>query len=146
MSVTAWLVLGVCLVGLEIFIPSFVVVWFGVAAILTAGVALWSTELTVQLAMFTLFSILSFFAGWFGVVKRLKAKSKVGQGKDSVVGEKGVVAEVRGGDFVTGTVRFQVPLLGADSWLFLADEALVVGDRVEVVDVVGMKMKVRKVA
>ena len=30
-----WLILGVVLIVLEILIPSFVVIWFGIAALLT---------------------------------------------------------------------------------------------------------------
>lgn len=139
-----WLILGVVLIVLEIVIPSFVVIWFGIAALLTGIVASWVTDLTAQTAIFVVLSALSFAIGWFGFLKNAKARSQAGQGKESVLGEAGIVSVVKPGDFPAGTVRFSVAVLGSDEWEFTADEILVVGDRCVIVDVLGSKLKVRK--
>ena len=139
-----WLILGVVLIVLEIVIPSFVVIWFGIAALLTGIAAFWVTDLAAQTAIFVVLSALSFAIGWFGFLKNAKARSQAGQGKESVLGEAGIVSVVKPGDFPAGTVRFSVAVLGSDEWEFIADEILAVGDRCVIVDVLGSKLKVRK--
>ncbi len=140
-----WLILGVVLIVLEIVIPSFVVIWFGIAALLTGIVSCWVTDLTMQSAVFAFFSVLSFTVGWFGFLKNAASRSQAGQGKESVQGERGIVSAVKPGDFPAGKVRFSVAVLGSDEWEFVADEPLAVGERCEIMDVLGSKLKVRKV-
>ncbi len=140
-----WLILGVVLIVLEIVIPSFVVIWFGIAALLTGIVACWVTDLTMQSAVFALLSVTSFAVGWFGFLKNSASRSQAGQGKESVQGERGIVSLVKPGDFPAGRVRFSVAVLGSDEWEFVADEPLAVGERCEIVDVLGSKLKVQKV-
>ena len=43
-----WLVFGMVLIMAEIFIPSFTIFWFGLAAILVAGVLLLWPELAIS--------------------------------------------------------------------------------------------------
>ena len=140
-----WLILGVVLIVLEIVIPSFVVIWFGIAALLTGIVSCWVTDLTMQSAVFAFFSGLSITVGWFGFLKNAASRSQAGQGKESVQGERGIVSAVKPGDFPAGKVRFSVAVLGSDEWEFVADEPLAVGERCEIMDVLGSKLKVRKV-
>lgn len=61
----AWLVLGLVLVGVEALVPGIFMVWFGVAAILTAFVD-WAFGLSWQMnaLVFVALSLLSAFAGW----------------------------------------------------------------------------------
>jgi len=139
-----WLILGLVLIVLEIAVPSFVVIWFGIAALFTGIAAIWVTDLTGQTAIFVVLSALSFAIGWFGFLKNAKARSQAGQGKESVLGESGIVSAIKPGDFPAGTVRFSVAVLGSDEWEFIAEEPLAVGDRCVVVDVLGSKLKVRK--
>ena len=109
-----WLILGVVLIVLEILIPSFVVIWFGIAALLTGIISCWVTDLTMQTAIFVVLSALSFAVGWFGFLKNAKSRSQAGQGKESILGERGIVSAVKPGAFPTGKVRFSVAVLGAD--------------------------------
>lgn len=139
-----WLVAGLILIILEIAIPSFIVIWFGIAALLTGVVSLWVGSAPVQIAIFTLLSVVSFLVGWFGFVRRWKTRSLAGQGKESVLGEVGIVSQAKGGDFTEGIVRFQIPVLGTDEWPFVSDDPLSVGDRCVIVDVGGNRLKVRR--
>ena len=107
-----WLILGVVLIVLEIVIPSFVVIWFGIAALLTGIISCWVTDLTMQSAVFAFLSVLSFAVGWFGFLKNAGSRSQAGQGKESVQGERGIVSFVKPGDFPAGKVRFSVAVLG----------------------------------
>jgi membrane protein implicated in regulation of membrane protease activity len=114
-----WLILGVVLIVLEIVIPSFVVIWFGIAALLTGIVACWVTDLTMQCAVFALLSATSFAVGWFGFLKNSASRSQAGQGKESVQGERGIVSFVKPGDFPAARSAFPwrclVPTSG-NSW------------------------------
>lgn len=139
-----WLVAGVVLILLEIATPSFIVIWFGIAALLTGIASLWIHSTTGQVLFFTLSSLLSFLVGWFGFVRRWKVRSNAGQGKESVLGEVGIVSQVRRGEFTEGIVRFQIPVLGTDEWSFVSDDPLSVGDRCVIVDIVGNRLKVKK--
>jgi membrane protein implicated in regulation of membrane protease activity len=144
MAYWIWLLIGLALVVLEIIIPSFIVIWFGIAALLTGVFSWWLHDLTTQLVIFTLLAVISFSVGWFGFLKKSKARSQAGQSKESVVGEVGIVSRIGGGDFPSGSIRFQIPVLGTDEWDFVSDDPVSVGDRCAIVDVLGNKLKVRK--
>jgi membrane protein implicated in regulation of membrane protease activity len=139
-----WLLIGAAMIVLEILAPSFVLIWFGIAALITGILAYWVKGLAPQLGLFALFSTISFAIGWFGILRHWKLKTGAGQSKEAVFGETGIVASVKAGDFPSGKVRFQVPVLGDDVWEFICDESLAVGDRCSIVDVLGSKLKVRK--
>ncbi len=134
-----WIALGMVLVILEIFVPNFVIVWFGVAAILV-GLLRTVTEpsLTYQLVFWALLS-LALLGLWFLFIKpRMADKTKAGLSREAVLGAVGHVMEPPEGH-KRGKVRFSVPLLGAEEWPCLVQEGKVVamGDRVQVVDIVG---------
>ncbi len=58
-----WLVLGLVLIGLETVLPGVFLVWFGLAALVTAGVALLIGSLTVQILAFAAVSVAAVLAG-----------------------------------------------------------------------------------
>ena len=64
-SAWGWLVLGLVLIAIEALAPGIFMVWFGVAAILTALID-WAFGLSWQAnaIVFALLSIASAFAGW----------------------------------------------------------------------------------
>ena len=140
-----WLVLGLILIGLELVVPSFTIIWFGLGAILVSiFLAIYpSYSLPLQILTWSVASVLFTFV-WFRFFNpRNKNKTFSGSAKGAVIGETGLV--IRGAEpYSKGTVKFQLPLLGADEWPCMADEPLEVGDRVKVVDVEGHVMKVEK--
>jgi membrane protein implicated in regulation of membrane protease activity len=139
-----WLAGGLVLIGLELFIPSFTIVWFGLGAILVGIIkAIYPTfPLPAQLLTWTVVSAALTFA-WFRFFNPRSNKTFSGTAQGAVIGETGLV--IRAADpFAKGVVKFQLPLLGADEWPCLADESLAVGDRVRVVEVEGHALKVEK--
>jgi membrane protein implicated in regulation of membrane protease activity len=64
-SAWAWLILGLVLIAIEALAPGIFMVWFGVAAILTAFVD-WAFGLSWQanMVVFAVLSVLSVLAGW----------------------------------------------------------------------------------
>lgn len=136
-----WVVFGFVLIIAELAVPQFVLVWFGLGALLV-GVAMLLTGfgLTTQLFIWTVAS-LAMIVLWFKVFKRGAHKTRIGMSDAYVVGEVGVLT--RGVEpFGRGSVRFQKPLMGSEVWECIADEAIGANDRVRVVAVEGNLLKV----
>ncbi|MET0379852.1 MAG: NfeD family protein [Spongiibacteraceae bacterium] len=141
----AWLVLGVALCLVEIFIPSFTVLWFGLGAIVIAlltlllpGISL-ATQIGVWAVLTTLLAI-----GWFRYFKpRMRDRTKAGLSREAAIGQIGMIVNA-GGEHIRGTVRFSVPLLGDDEWPYMSESVLTVGERCRVVEVLGNTLLVEK--
>jgi membrane protein implicated in regulation of membrane protease activity len=142
-----WMVLGLGLGLMELFVFSFFIVWFGLGALLV-GVALlvvpgmvFSTQILLWTAASVAMTVI-----WFKVLRNDGGKTRSGQA-DQVVGEIGILVravEPLGVASVRGEVRFQKPILGSDVWPCLADEAIPAGERVRVLAVDGQLLKVGK--
>ena len=140
-----WLILGAVLVIAEIFIPSFTILWFGLAAGIVS-LLLWISpgmDFSTQLLIWTLCSI-GFTLFWFKVLKpRMLDRTKAGISREAVLGQSGQVIQVPVGE-QRGQVRFTTPLLGSDEWSFICDTTVAIGDRVLVREVSGNTLIVEK--
>ncbi len=140
-----WIIAGFCLIGLELIVPSFTIIWFGLGA-LVVGVlkALWPEfPLAGQLFLWTVSSI-SFTVMWFKYLKPKANRTHAAQSKERIVGETGIIIWGTEDSYGRGTVRFRIAVMGADEWGCYADEVLQVGDSVRVVDREGQILKVIK--
>lgn len=139
-----WAVAGVALMLAELALPSFFVLWFGIAGLVMALVLLVAPELslTAQLATWTVLS-LAMVALWFRVFKPSFHKTRIGTSDGEVIGEVGLLVGAVA-PFQRGKVRFQRPLLGAEEWVCLAESPISAGERVRVVAVEGSFLKVVK--
>lgn len=139
-----WIVLGFVLIGAELVVPSFTIIWFGLGAVMVGAVfALWrGFPLAGQLCLWTVASI-SFTVLWFKYLKPKNATG-AGQAKEAIVGETGMMIQGVATPFERGTVKFPVSILGADEWRCYADTPLRTGDRVRVLDIQGQILKVAK--
>jgi membrane protein implicated in regulation of membrane protease activity len=140
-----WLVFGMLLMLAEIFIPSFTIFWFGLGAVVVAGL-LWlmpGLSLTWQLFLWAVASSLFTFL-WFKLIKpRMTDRTKAGIAREAVLGESGSVIRVPE-EGRRGMVRFSAPLLGNDEWPFICEQKVMTGDRVFVKDVSGNTLIVEK--
>lgn len=142
-----WIAIGVLLVGAELLVGGFVVIWLGLSAVLVGLFSLvipFSTG--AQLLFWTLFSALMLVV-WFKVLrKRISpTKSLLGQSGSGIIGEVGLaVNDIR--PFERGKVRFQWPIAGSEVWECLTEDEITAGDRVKIVSVEGNFFKVVKVA
>ena len=140
-----WLVFGMVLIIAEIFIPSFTIFWFGLGAIIVAGI-LWlfpDLKLSWQLFCWAIASCIFTFL-WFKFFKPLMTdRTKAGISREAILGESGQVIKIPE-EGKRGIVRFTTPLLGADEWPFISEEKIVSGDRVFVKDVSGNTLIVEK--
>jgi len=133
-----WLAFGMLLIALELVVPSFTIFWFGLGAMLVGLLLLLGLEpgFSAQLLIWALASAAFTFA-WFKWIRPLSQdRTKAGMGRESLIGETGLVLKVpvEGG---RGELRFPAPILGDDTWQFLCDETLQVGDKVVVRELSG---------
>ena len=139
-----WIVGGVAMALLELAVPAFVLIWFALGALLVALVLLvFPLSLTAQLAIWLIASMSMVYL-WFKVFKPSRRRTLIGTSDANVIGEVGLLTRAVA-QYEKGEVRFQKPLLGADSWPCIADSAITVGERVKVVAVEGSLLKIDKV-
>lgn len=142
-----WIVLGLGLGLLELFVASFFVIWFGLGALLV-GVAMLlvpTMAFSTQILSWTVASV-AMTVFWFKVLRKDGGKTRSGQA-DEALGEIGVLVravEPLGIESARGEVRFQKPVMGSEVWPCLADEAIEAGARVRVLAVDGQILKVGK--
>lgn len=139
-----WAVTGIFLILAELVVPAFVLVWFGLGALVMALVVaiIPALGITAQLAVWLAVS-LAFIGFWFKVFKPNQHKTHIGMSDAEVVGEIGVLTHDVA-PFARGEVRFQKPLVGADVWPCIADEEIKSGERVRVLAVEGSLLKVKR--
>lgn len=139
-----WAVLGIALVVAELIAPAFVLVWFGLGAVVVALVVVGFPDMGLigEFLIWTASSV-AMTGLWFKVFKPSRHKSLVGRSSAQIIGETGLLSEDVDG-FKRGKVRFQKPLVGSDVWECIADEAITAGARVRVVSVEGSLLKVTK--
>jgi inner membrane protein len=136
-----WAVGGIVLILAELAVPSFVLIWFGLGGLVVAlAVAVGDIGLTAQLVIWLVVSLALVF-GWFKVFKPSMHKTRIGMADANVIGEVGMLVHDVA-PFEKGQVRFQKPILGADQWECIADEAIRSGERVRVLAVEGSFLKV----
>ena len=141
-----WLILGMLLALVEIVLPSFTALWFGVGALLVGAILYVVPQLPLgwQLFIWAVASIL-FTWLWFKYFKPLAAdKTLAGLSKEAIVGQRGQVIKVPLQE-KRGMLRFVTPVLGAEEWPFICEDSVAEGDRVEVRDVMGNALVVKKI-
>jgi membrane protein implicated in regulation of membrane protease activity len=142
-----WMILGLALGLLELAVPAFFVIWFGLGALLVGIAMLVAPDMgfTVQLLLWTVASV-AMTVLWFRVFRDEGSRTRSGQANEAL-GEIGVLVravEPLGVESARGEVRFQKPVMGSDIWPCLADEAIGAGERVRVLAVDGQILKVGK--
>ena len=141
-----WLVFGMLLILLELVVPSFTIFWFGLGALVVGLLLLLAPELSLtwQILIWVVAST-AFVVFWFRVLKpKMTDRTKAGISREAVLGETAMVTRLPEGER-RGEIRFSVPMLGSESWPFIAVDDVAVGDRVMVQDVSGNTMMVKKV-
>src|SRR6266540_3302356 len=98
-----WLLCGTALLIVEILAPHFVIIWFALAALTTGVAAYWIEDIAIQLALFSVSSVILFSVGWGWLRKNMKMDERARHAKETVVGEAGIVVS---GSPTGGKVRF----------------------------------------
>jgi membrane protein implicated in regulation of membrane protease activity len=133
-----WAVAGIVLLLAELAVPAFVLIWFGLGALVVALIVavLPQLSITAQLSAWLVVSV-ALVGLWFRIFKPNFHKTRVGMSDSNLIGEIGLLTH--------GEVRFQKPMLGTDIWPCRADEALVAGARVKVLSIEGSLLKVGRI-
>jgi len=140
-----WLAIGIVLVVAEIFVPSLVIIWFGLAAILV-GILKAIIDLSFPACLFLWAGgSVIFLAIWFRFFKKTR-RSYVGQARE-YAHVLGTIEESLEGEEENGRYKafFNVPVLGDRVWIVESDDPLEIGDSVKIRKVVGQILKVKKV-
>lgn len=142
-----WMILGLGLGLLELVVPSFFIIWFGLGALLV-GIAMLGIPgmaFSTQILLWTVASV-AMTVLWFRVFRRDDGRTRSGQANEAL-GEVGILIRpvtALGVDPARGEVRFQKPVMGSEVWPCLADEAIAAGERVKVLAVDGQILRVGK--
>lgn len=141
-----WVIAGFCLIGLELIVPSFTIIWFGLGALAVAVLAfLWpGFPVSGQVFVWSIASV-CFTVMWFKYLKPKQDRTHAGMSKEGIVGETGLIIRGTEDSYGRGTVRFRISVLGADEWSCYSEQILKVGDSVRVVDIEGQILKVVKI-
>lgn len=142
-----WLVLGMLLIALEIVLPAFITLWFGLSAIVVGGIVFFLPDLSlsIQIFIWTLLSVITAFL-WFKFLRPLSTdKTKAGLAREAIIGQTAMVIQCPT-ENTRGTLRLIVPFLGSDEWQFIlqTEQEISNGDRVKIVDVSGNSLIVNK--
>jgi membrane protein implicated in regulation of membrane protease activity len=138
-----WLVLGMVLVALEMLVPTFFLLWFGLGAMITGVVvAVAPIGFAAQFLLWAIGSLamMGMWLKWF----KNPDRSRAGQAKEGVLGVTGMVTRAVQ-EMGEGEILFQRPVLGSDRWPVVADEPIAAGEKARIVDVLGQTLKVEKI-
>jgi len=139
-----WAVLGVGLMVTELLLPTMVLVWFGLGALLVALVHfLFPTIGLVPELLIWIVSSIALVVFWFKIFKPHQHKTLIGRSSAQVIGEVGLLVNDVA-PFQKSTVRFQKPIFGSDVWECIADEEIKAGERVKIAAVEGSILKITK--
>lgn len=135
-----WLVFGIALMLLELVLPTFFILWFGIGAVLVAlaSLAFPGLELDMQGLLWVVLSSLTTLL-WFKVFRRKQPDERWTAA--SVIGEVGLLTSGVS-EFQKGRVRFQKPVLGNEEWTCIADTTIPAGERVRLIAVEGNTARV----
>jgi membrane protein implicated in regulation of membrane protease activity len=140
-----WLVLGVALIIAELFTLGFVLLWFGIGAIAAALVGMLGGGFLLQFLVFAIVSIAltamsrTIFARYLPHAEGPAMKS----GVDSLPGQIGTVTAGSKGALQEGAVK-----VFGSTWTAYpidSDDILIEGEKVEVVEVKGSSIYVKRV-
>ncbi|MDQ8936786.1 NfeD family protein [Acinetobacter rudis] len=139
-----WFVLGVALMLLELILPMFAALWFGLAALIVGIIVLLFPQMSfaVQIWIWIILSI-GCTVLWFKLIKPLSVdKTKAGLPREATIGQVGIVIQI-GLMHDQVRVRFTLPVLGADEWNCRSLQSVQVGDRVVVTDISGNDLVIK---
>lgn len=139
-----WLCIGMGLMLLELVVPTFTILWFGLGGLATGVVLLVGAHLgmTGQIATWLVFSVLFTFA-WFKWIKPLSTnRTSADSAEEQLVGQTATVIDVAP-DGLSGKISFILPILGNDVWRFSSQTSLRAGEPVTVTGIQGQILTVR---
>ena len=137
-----WVVFGIILITLEIFVGTFMLLGLGLAAMIVGEVDnIFDITLASELMLWIVLSLIS-IAIWFKYLKDHTVE-RSGQ-SDYALGAEGIVQEAIQANS-RGKVKFDTPILGNTLWHATAKEEINIGQRVKIINVRGQLIEVEKI-
>lgn len=136
-----WFVLGVALSIMEIFTAGFFIIWFGIAAFITAVVAYFFHNVVLELAMFT-FSSMVLLVLTKPFYAKINNGPKVASNVDALKGKTGLVVADINNTEGQGLVK-----VNGETWSARAidGEKIAANSKVRIEQVEGAKLMVRNI-
>lgn len=140
-----WFLLGIALMVLELVLPGFVVIFFGIGALITALFTYFGilNDTILQLTVFIITSVITlliFRKRWSSSFRgNVSRKIKDGESIDSVIGDKVLVKE----DIIPGKLDGKVEYNGT-IWDADSEEFIKAGEVAVIVERNSIRIKVKK--
>lgn len=136
-----WIITGIILFAIEIYTPGFVLASFGIACMFSGLAAALGFSISVQLSVFAAGSIFVFVTMRPFVKKFLYNNEKLATGTNALIGKTGKVTDRISNRDNAGRIN-----VGGESWKACSDtdEAIEVGEIVEIKGISGVTLKVIK--
>lgn len=134
-SPALWIVVGLVLAALEMVVPGFVIIWFGVAGVVTGILAFFIKNVYVQLGIFIGLSGILVVASQV-ISRRITKPEPEPVGANRLVGVEGIVLRP-----IAPPEMGRVKVLG-EEWRADAKSAIEPGTRVRIVEVEGTHLVV----
>lgn len=138
-----WMVIGIVIMSMELFLPGFILCFFGLGALLTGLIMLFvPVGINTQLVMFAVLSILSLVSfrnyaqGYF--TGRVSNKNPSGAPMETHAGEIAVVTE----DIIPNSPKGKVEFHGT-FWNADADVEIKKGEKVTIIERHDLTLKVK---
>ncbi|MBF7686821.1 NfeD family protein [Acinetobacter rathckeae] len=139
-----WFVFGIILILLELVITTFALLWFGIAA-LTVSLFYWllpNLSTATQVFMWAILASLCTFL-WFKYIKPKPKQQLVHtKAQQIMIGQVGMVTQNQVNTQLN--IRFPMPILGSDEWPAVCTDEVLIGDRVQVVEITDQILVVKK--
>lgn len=141
-----WIVFGLVLACGELLLPSFILLWFGISAILVGVLLLLQpVSVTAQLLIWVVLALINVWLWFKWITPRFKTESLSGMAMESMLGRTAIVITCDGAhEGRRGMLRFSMPVLGSDEWHFIAEEPVEPGMRVVVREFSGNALIITK--
>ena len=136
-----WLILGLVLAAAEIFVSGFFLLWFAVGALLASLLAWLQVPSAVQIGTFLVSSfLLLVFSRTVLRSVLFRSQATIATNIDALKGRNGIVVKTIEGGLKPGAVK-----IGGEVWSAVCadDIEITEGSKIEVLEIVGNKMKVK---
>lgn len=133
-----WIITGLILIILEITTLTFILLWIGIAAIITGITAFIFPSVGIQLLVFSIATLLLLVYTRPLTKRWKKSTPNIQSGVYALIGKEGIIvdeiSETKG-----GSVK-----VGGEIWKAMSDQQLPVGTKVQVTGVQGVTLQVKQ--
>lgn len=133
-----WVTIVILLAVVEAMTIDIVTIWFVISGLATIGVSFFTDNFFIQLGVFTLLGLLLLITTRPTLKKYLKTKNEK-TNFDRIIGMEGIVTEKISKNNI-GEVK-----VDGKKWSAIADKTINVGSTVEILEITGVKIKVKEV-